>query len=317
MEYRRLGNTGLTVSRICFGALTVGPHQSNLPPDRAGEIIAHALDLGINFIDTAQLYESYAHIAAGLARRPNKDVVICSKTYAYEATAAYEAVEQARTALNRDVIDIFLLHEQESEHTLRGHQSALEMLYRLKSQNVIRAVGLSTHHVAGVTGAVKFGLDVVFPLLNVTGFGIVDGTRLDMETAVQQASGNGLGVFLMKPFGGGNLLSRTQECMEYAFSREYAASVAIGMQSETEVDANVSWLEKGHFPPELYDRLRRTKRRLLVESWCNGCGTCASVCQQNAIAVDPEQNRAVVKPERCLTCGYCGAACPQTCLKII
>ncbi len=317
MQYRLLGRTGLRVSRLCFGALTVGPCQADMPPETAGEIISRAFELGVNFIDTAQLYQSYAHIAAALRRPAARDIVIASKTYAYEADAALKAVEEARTALNRDVIDIFLLHEQESAHTLRGHAAALDMLYRLKAQNQLRAVGISTHHIAGVYAAAEAGLDVVHPLLNLAGYGILDGSRDEMDAACRHASELGLGIYLMKPFGGGNLLSRSSECLAYSLQRDYAAAVAVGMQSVLEVEANVFYAENGYFLPEHAERLSHTKRRLLIEDWCEGCGVCETACPQGAIRVDSKTSKAVCDSSRCLTCGYCGMACPQSCLKII
>ena len=317
MQYRPLGKTGLEVSRVCFGALTVGPCQADLAPEAAGEIIHRAFELGVNFIDTAQLYRSYAHIAAALKKPTPREIIISSKTYAYEKQAAFEAVEEARKGLDRDVIDIFLLHEQESEHTLRGHAPALEELYRLKSLGVIRAVGISTHHIAGVRAATAAGLDVVPPLLTYAGYGILDGSRDEMDAAAREAAEAGLGVFLMKPFGGGNLLAHTSECFAYSLSRDYAASVAVGMQSLTEVEANLHFAEHGEFPADLAKILRTTKRRLLVEDWCEGCGVCENACPQEAIRVDPAKGIAVCDASRCVTCGYCGMACPQSCLKII
>ena len=80
MQYRSLGNTGLNVSRICFGALTVGPCQADLDPALAGEIMHHAFSLGVNFVYTAQLYRSYAHIASALKKQLPHDIIISSKT---------------------------------------------------------------------------------------------------------------------------------------------------------------------------------------------------------------------------------------------
>ena len=62
MEYRQLGHTGLTVSRLCFGGLVIGPLQKNLSVEEGGDVIAEALRLGITFIDTADLYDTYQHI---------------------------------------------------------------------------------------------------------------------------------------------------------------------------------------------------------------------------------------------------------------
>ena len=53
MEYRRLGNSGLKVSKICLGAMMFGERTGE---DVAGRIVASALDAGVNFIDTADAY---------------------------------------------------------------------------------------------------------------------------------------------------------------------------------------------------------------------------------------------------------------------
>ncbi|NLA85515.1 MAG: aldo/keto reductase, partial [Clostridiales bacterium] len=62
MEYRELGHTGLMVSRLCFGGLVIGPLQKDMSVEEGGEVIAEALRLGVNFIDTADLYDTYRHI---------------------------------------------------------------------------------------------------------------------------------------------------------------------------------------------------------------------------------------------------------------
>ena len=159
MEHAVLGRSGIEVSRLCLGTLTVSPLQANLPPDEGAEVLAYALEHGVTFLDTAQYYDNYEYIRLALKRTGRYDTVISSKSYCYTREMAYEAVEEARCALDRDVIDIFMLHEQESISTVRGHREALDMLYTLKSRGVIRAVGLSCHHVAAVDAAAALGLD--------------------------------------------------------------------------------------------------------------------------------------------------------------
>ena len=314
MEQLELGRTGIRVSKLCFGSLTVGPCQADLSPEDGGRVIAAALDLGVTHVDTAQIYGTYPHIrrALALCARPD-DVVISSKTYAYTRRMALDAVDEARRETGRDVIDIFLLHEQESEHTVRGHMEALETLYGLKARGVLRAVGLSTHRVAGVSAAIRYGLDAVHPLLNKFGVGIGDGTAEDMLREVRRAAESGVGVFAMKPLGGGNLLAHAAECL--AFARAMPWSFALGMRSEEEVRANVAFVETGRFPDGAEEKIRSVRRRLIVEEHCVGCGSCERVCGQHAIRV--VDGRARVDAGACITCGYCGRACPETCLKIV
>jgi len=111
LEYRKLGKTGIKVSRLCFGGLTVGPLQANLPLEEGAEVMRQAFDRGVNFIDTAELYRTYPYIALAI-KKSQKDIVVSSKTYAYDRAGAQKSVEKARKELDRDVIDIFMLHEQ-------------------------------------------------------------------------------------------------------------------------------------------------------------------------------------------------------------
>lgn len=316
MQYNLLGRTGIRVSELCYGTLTFSPLQADLPPERAGELLRYAFSRGINFLDTAQYYSNYPHIRAGL-KSWNGDVVISTKCYAYDKAGAESALEEARRELDRDVIDIFMLHEQESIYTLKGHMEALETFWNYKEKGVIRAVGASTHHVAAVRGAMSVGLDVLHPLINLEGIGIADGTREEMEAALTDASALGIGIYTMKSLGGGNLFRRAEECLRYAFSLPFAASRAIGMQSEEEIDANVTFAETGAFRPEEKKALEGRRRHLIVEEECIGCGNCAKKCSQKAIKLINGQKPAVVDLEKCVLCGYCAKSCPVCAIKVI
>ena len=315
MDTAVLGNSGIEVSRLCFGTLTLGPLQANLPVKAGGEILAHAICRGVSFFDTAQIYETYPYLLEAMERTGAWDIVISSKTYAYTADMARAAVEQARRELNRDYIDVFMLHEQESIHTLRGHQKALEVLYDYKSRGIIRAVGASMHHVAAVYGAIEMGLDVIHPLLNMEGLGIVDGGRKEMECAVREAHINGVGVFSMKPLGGGNLFKKAEECLKYSLSLDCVDSIALGMQSVDEVDSNVDFFGQGFFSKKARAALIQKKRRLHIDSWCEGCGLCEKRCPQKAVRV--VDGRAVCDNARCVLCGYCAPVCPMWAIKVV
>jgi len=316
MKSNPLGKTGITVSELCFGTLTFSPWQADLPPERAGELLAYAFEKGINFLDTAQYYQNYPHIRAGL-KRTNREIVVATKTYAYDRPGAIHALEEARRELDRDVIDIFLLHEQESIHTIRGHKEALEVLTEAKAKGIIRAVGISTHCVAGVRGAMSMGLDAVHPLINLEGWGIVDGTREDMENAIRDAASWGIGIYSMKALAGGNLFRAAGEALRYAFSLPGVASRAIGMQSEEEIDANVAFCETGSFPPQAEEKLGKKQRKLLIEEDCIGCGSCRDRCKQKAIKLTNNQKTPQIDLKKCVLCGYCAKNCPVCAIKVI
>ncbi len=334
MTTRPLGKSGLFVSPLCYGTLPFSPLQS-YRGGTAEQALTRAFELGVNFLDTAQLYSNYDILRSALAKA-KRDIVLTSKTYAYTREDAERAVEEARRSLGRDVIDIFLLHEQESEHTLRGHAPALEALYDAKAKGTIRAVGLSTHRPEGVLAAVKAGLDIVHPLLNIAGLGLPQNGRAAMEDAITAAVNAGLGVYTMKALGGGHLWRDAQNALTYA--RRWGHSLALGMRDVQEVEAAVTFFETGALPS-----LKESKPRSLhIASWCSGCGKCVEACPNGALTVvdgraglragielkgfetpertqegvyDPRTENGVCNP--CVLCGYCGAACPEFCIKVV
>ncbi|HBV95729.1 MAG: aldo/keto reductase [Peptococcaceae bacterium BICA1-7] len=315
MEYGILGRTGIRVSRLCFGSLTVGPLQANLPLREGARVISSALDAGVNFIDTARLYLNYNYIREGIAGRAGS-VVIATKSYDYTGEGVKESIEEALKSLDRDYIDIFLLHEQESDLTIRGHWEAVEELIRARDKGTVRAIGISTHSVRGVMAAAAVPeFDVIHPIINVKGIGIKDGSVEQMKAAIAGAAGAGKGLYGMKALGGGNLISERKEALAFALSVPGLASVAVGMQSPEEVLYNTAVFEGAEVPPEIERAVSQRNRRLHIEDWCAGCGQCVERCRSGALSLSG--GKAVVSQEDCRLCGYCSTACEEMCIKII
>ncbi len=314
MRYVELGNTGLEVSRLCFGALIIGPLQSNLSVDKGAEVILEAFRLGVNFIDTAELYGTYPHIRKAISLFGQKPV-IASKSYAYSEAAAKESLELARKSLDVDVMDIFLLHEQESRLTLRGHREALEYYLAEKQKGRIRAVGVSTHNIEVVEACSEMPeIDIIHPIVNRTGIGIGDGSVESMLAAVKKAYEKGKGIYSMKPLGGGNLLGSYAESMSFALGQPHVHSIAVGMQSVEEVIMNVHLFEGKDIPREILSAIGKKEKGLHIDYWCSACGRCVSRCSQKALAI--KNGKVRVDRKKCVLCGYCGSICPQFAIKI-
>jgi aryl-alcohol dehydrogenase-like predicted oxidoreductase/ferredoxin len=315
MEYRTLGRTGLKVSRLCFGVLTMGPLQANMPPAEGVALLRHAVRLGVNFFDTAEIYETYPYLRA-LVREVSQPLVITSKCYAVTADEMRKSLDRARQAIDRDYIDIFMLHEQESALTLAGHHEALEYLFKARERGLVKAVGISTHRVAGVLGALQYpDIDVIHPLFNKYGLGIQDGSIDDMRQALERASLVGKGIYLMKALGGGHLLPELEAALRFNFCQPFAAAVAVGMKTFDEIDFNVRVASGLEVPESLKARVSREERHLHIDEWCEGCGECARHCPQQALSLG-EDNRMRVDVKKCLLCGYCAGACPNFFIKV-
>jgi predicted aldo/keto reductase-like oxidoreductase len=227
-----------------------------------------------------------------------------------------ESVEEALEGTGVEQLGIFSLHEQESIYTLRGHADAIKYLIEAKQKGKIRAVGVSTHNISVVEAASLMPeIDVIHPIINYKGIGIGDGTIEEMLKAVENAKKRGKGIYGMKAIGGGNLLSNVKKCFDFVLRNENIDSVAVGMQSENEVVANVSIFEGKEVPEYISSGLRRTNRRLLIDTWCQGCGRCVERCTMNALSI--KDNKCVVDMDKCRLCGYCASVCSEFVIKII
>ena len=323
----------LKVSGLCFGSLCMGPLQSGLSVKEGSDVMLRAFGLGVNFVDTAQIYGTYPYIKAALDSFGDKNkIIISTKSYAYTKKLAAEALDEALGELGREHIDIFLLHEQESVHTLYGHIEALEYLFEQKKSGKIKAVGISTHHVAGVRGALEFNrtykkdkLEVLHPMYNMAGLGIVpenggnaEDAVMQMESVLAEAKKSGLFVFAMKALGGGNLFAKAPEALKFVLGKPFLDSVAVGMKSAYEVEANAHFFETGEFPAGYHENYakEKAKKRLHINSWCEGCGKCVFACPTKALSINSE-NHAACDRKSCVLCGYCSRVCDVFAIKII
>ena len=126
--------------RLCFGTLAISPIIRKMDVGEATRLLMRAYEQGVRILDTAEYYDNYALLRPALAALP--DIKVITKSYAFSAKGAAESLRRAREGLGRNHIDFFLLHEQESEHTLRGHAEATEFYLERKKAGEIGGVGV-------------------------------------------------------------------------------------------------------------------------------------------------------------------------------
>lgn len=311
MEKVCLGNTGLVVSRAGFGVLPIGPEQLALSVEDGANIICYALERGINFLDTAQYYRTYPYIRRALEMTDRSDLVICSKSLCTDYDGMIEAVREGCAELGRSSLDIFLMHEVRSGQ-LEERQGAWQALIDARAQGLVRAIGLSTHHIDITEAAAGIAeLDVVFPLINYAGLGIRKGNAFgsaeEMMAAIRKCHDAGKGVFSMKAFGGGSLTADYQRALNYVFSKPEIDSVMIGFGKTSDVDDLLAYMD-GSMPEDYNPDISQKKIHINQED-CEGCGACKQACPAGAIYYN-ENGLADVDHEKCLTCGYCSPVCP-------
>lgn len=314
MKKNRLGKTGIEVSELCFGVLPIGPLQKNVPVKEAAETISLALENGINFLDTAQMYKTYPHIKLALEKTKIRPVIASkstAKTYEEMECAINEALEM----LGLDYIDIFHLHGARADvDVFEVRKGALECLLDYKKKGIIKGVGIATHNVKVVELASNNDdIDIVFPLINKAGRGILKGSIIEMEEAIKKCVNNDKGVYLMKVLGGGTLIDDYDESMKYGRGLG-THSIAVGMVSKEEVLYNIKYFNNEKDIEEL--TTRNKKNLTILKIACAGCGKCIEVCHSEAIDFDAE-GKAHIDTTKCLQCGYCIAQCPEFCIRII
>jgi len=317
MQYVPLGESGLLVSRVCAGTLSVGPATGGLDLEEGAALLAAAFSLGINFVDTAEIYQNYAAIRKALGSSFNAgEVIVATKSYAHTWDGMSRSLDLALNSLGVDRIGLFLLHEQESASTIRGHWRALERLLKAKAEGTVGAVGLSSHCPGAVEAAAHLPeIDVIHPLINKEGIGLKGGGLQHMVRAVGSARRAGKGIYAMKALAGGHLASEAHDALRYVSGLECVDSVAVGFCTPEELAMDVALVLGADVPASLREKVKARSRRLVIEPWCSGCGSCVRACPSGALRL--EEGVARVRQERCVFCGYCSRACPDFLIKVL
>jgi 1-deoxyxylulose-5-phosphate synthase len=158
MDYLNLGKTGLKVSRICLGTLTFGTPEWRdwvLDEEKSRPIILRALEMGINFIDTADMYslgvseEVVGRALKDYARR--EEVVLASKVFfpmgdgvnqrGLSRSHILNAVDSSLKRLGTDYLDLYQIHRWDPDTPI---EETLETLHSLVRSGKVRYIGASS-----------------------------------------------------------------------------------------------------------------------------------------------------------------------------
>jgi len=348
MKYTTLGKTGLRVSRLGFGCMRLPmTPDGRVNRDLAVPLLRRAVELGINYFDTAIFYcNGDSQRTLGEAMEGIRDrVVLSTKNHLHEAAPdAWRArLEESLKSLRTPFIDVYNLHGMSWDAWVKHIEpkgGKLELLRKAKEEGLIKHICCSFHDTP--EALVKLADTGVFESVTLQ-YNLLDRR---LEPAIAHCRELGMGVVVMGPVGGGRLgveSSRIRELTsgdvestpEAAFRFVLAnpgVTVALsGMSDVKMLEDNVRIVsEKAPFAPEQVARLdaeiQRVKSRLSVQ--CPACG----YCQPCPHGVDIPGNFAVLNEYRiygleenarrayaglldkaalCTECGACLAKCPQ------
>ncbi len=340
MQKRRLGRTNLNVSVIGFGGIKL----PGVNFDIAVKIINRAIDLGVNFIDTARAYgDSEEKIGAVLKNR-RSECIIATKTASRDSNSAMKELDISLKNLQTDYIDLYQLHTVSDSWTfdkVMSHNGALEGVKKAQSQGKVNHIGITIHRdIKTMRSAIKSGEFETIMLAY---------SPLDQEGVAEEilpmAKEHDMGVIIMKPLSGGLLCLPDHErknfdrdpivtgSIRYVISNENVSVVIPGMQRMQEVEENVPIGDMPSMSNEEKDELLRyigqQRKEYRYGQVCLRCGYCQP-CPQGIIiptvfrAFDiyksyPEELKYMglelysslkVKADECKECRKCTKKCP-------
>ncbi|HEY8043970.1 MAG TPA: aldo/keto reductase [Streptosporangiaceae bacterium] len=180
MRYTRLGSSGLTVSRICLGMMSFGTTAErawHLPEDAAEPIVARAVDAGVMFFDTADMYsngvsEEITGRLLGQLFRHREDYVLATKVYfpmgpgpndrGLSRKHVLASIDGSLRRLGTDYVDIYQIHRWDYETPIEETMAALHDVVRAGKARYIGASSMyawqfaKAQHVAGTCGWTRF-----------------------------------------------------------------------------------------------------------------------------------------------------------------
>lgn len=364
MQYRELGKTGLKVSEIGMGCEGFAGHEGKLTKD----LVNSARSAGVNYID---LYSSDPKVRDGLGEAlegMREEFIlqahVCSvwENGQYKRTRQIEAVKEAFQdllyRLRTDYIDVGMIHYVDSLEDWKAvaEGPVMEYVRTLKQQGKIRHIGLSSHNPEVALEAVKSGIIEVLmfsinPCYDLQPAGedcnalwdeknyAANLVNMDpaREALYETCQRLGVGITVMKAFGGGDLLDEklspagkaltVNQCIHYALTRPAAAVVLAGVHTVEELEKSLAYEDAS--PEERdYAAAFASFPKISWEGHCMYCGHCAPCPKgidvamvtkflnlakaQGTVPETVREHYAVLshKADECVACGACEKRCP-------
>jgi 1-deoxyxylulose-5-phosphate synthase len=267
MDFVKLGKTGLDVSRICLGCMTFGDatkgsHPWTLPEEDSRPLIQKALELGINFFDTANSYSggtSEEYLGRALRDFARRDeVVVATKVFfpirkgvpnagGLSRKAIMSGIDASLTRLGMDHVDLYQIHRWDDRTPI---EETLEALHDIVKAGKVRYIGASSMfawqfckalHLADRYGWTRFvSMQNHYNLLY----------REEEREMLPLCQAEGIAVIPWSPLARGRLTRDWDETTERSRTDEYGRKLYAGtVEADRQVAARVATIAKQHGVP--------------------------------------------------------------------
>jgi aryl-alcohol dehydrogenase-like predicted oxidoreductase len=239
---RPLGRTGVNVTVLGLGGVT----YNLLPDDEAAAVVHRAIDLGINYIDTAHSYKESERKIGQVMPERRSEVFLATKTTSRDYDGMAADIEESLRRLRTDRLDCVQLHDFKDEDDLRAvlaPDGALKAIEKFRAGGNVRFVGITGHRTPDilVRAMAECPLDTVLCALGA----IHAAVRPFAPTVLEAARRHGVGVIGMKVMAYAFLKDHAEQALRYVMGLPGVATAVVGMDNIAQVEANVAVAKTG------------------------------------------------------------------------
>lgn len=318
MEKMRLGKTELMVTRLGLGGLPL----QRVSEEEAIAVVNRCLELGINFIDTANFYTtSEEYIGKAIAKRAEKPI-LATKTTSCTQEGVAEHLKLSLKRLGVNHIDLYQLHsisDADALNQILDPEGPLVTVLEAKKAGLVKHIGVSSHSMDIAKELVKSNRfdTIMFP------FNFITCEAAD--ELLPMVKEQDMGFIAMKPLAGG-MLDNITIAFKYLFQFPDVVSIP-GIEKPGEIEEIVQVLKAPHLMTEPERREMQRLRKELGTQFCRRCDYCQPCTTGIPISIvmyarsaykrlpagrffSGIYDDAIEKAVNCTQCGDCEERCP-------
>ena len=347
MEYRKLPHGNEMIGTLGLGTGSLG----NTSAVEIEAIVTKAIDNGINFFDLCagnkSVYEPFGRAIAGKRNKVYFQLHFGAvyKNGEYGWSRNLDEIKNTflweMKTLNTDYVDFGFLHciDEDADFDEILSNGIFDYVKELKAKGIVRHIGFSSHTPSvahrvidtGVMDLFMFSINPAYDLECGDEYGI--GTTLERAELLRRCETEGIGVTVMKPFHGGQLLSAntspfkqaltTNQCIQYCLDRPAVLAVVPGVRNLADLDLLLTY-PTSTVADRDYSAIGAFTPEAAVGNcvYCNHCQPCPAHIDIGlvnkyydlSLAGDKmaanHYDKLAVKADACLKCGHCDRRCP-------
>ncbi|MEE9218048.1 MAG: aldo/keto reductase [Acidobacteriota bacterium] len=270
---RALGRTGHQVTLFSLGGQSLIEEEDGNTRERAVALIHRALDLGVNYCDTAPLYGSSQDYFGEVLKSRRQETFLASKTDDRTRDGSLRLLEDSLRRLHTERLDLWQLHHVGSMEDLESvfrKGGAIEAMVKARDEGTVRFLGITGHYdpASLLEGIRRFDFDCILLALNAADPHHLPFQDELLKTAVEKR----LGIIGMKVPARGRLLQEAglsmKECVDYAWTLP-VSTIIVGCASIENLEENVRLAREFRplTPAQVAGIEKRTRQKALHCSW--------------------------------------------------